>query len=218
MTLSCVSEYSVCWLMLGIAFFESGRTCGWNVGDVWRRNEILLKLPFLFFYANVCMKYTTGGSRIWKKTSQLLSIEHILSINQQRNVSSDLQTPVMYFGTIQVKLLESFARSLLRLLILRPLATDSITLVMCLGISVHFELRECLNVFEILEFELWTAPSSRSLFIHMAIADLPGVVASLQQKRLLKAFRCSSETKFWPKFPHIRPSIYSYTCRIVIDL
>ena len=38
--------------------------------------------------------------------SPFLSIEHILSINQKRNVSSDLQIPIMHFGTVQVKLIE----------------------------------------------------------------------------------------------------------------
>ena len=57
----------------------------------------------------------------------------------------------MHFGTVQVKLLESFARRPLGLLILRLLVTDSITLVMFLGIPVYFELPECLSVYEIFE-------------------------------------------------------------------
>ena len=55
------------------------------------------------------------------------------------------------------------------------------------------------------------APCSRNLFVRMAITDLPGVVASLQLKRLLKAFGCPDRTEFWPKFPHKRSSVYPYT-------
>ena len=38
--------------------------------------------------------------------------------------------------------------------ILRLLSTDFITLMMFVGISVHFELTECLTVIEIIEFKL----------------------------------------------------------------
>ena len=62
-------------------------------------------------------------------------------------------------------------------------------------------------------------PCSQSLFIHKAIAGLPGVAASLQLKLLLKAFERPDRTEFLPKFPHKRPSVYPYTewsstCRI----
>ena len=96
-------------------------------------------------------------------------------------------------------------------MILRPLATDSITLVMFFGIPVHFEIPECLSVIKMFEFKLWMAPCSRNLFIHMAMTDLPRVVAILQLKRLLKSFGCPDKTEFWPKFPDKRPSVYPYT-------
>ena len=65
--------------------------------------------------------------------------------------------------------------------------------------------------------KLWMAPCFRNLFIHMAIADLPGVVTNLQLKRLLKAFGCPDRTEFWPTFPQKRPSVLS-VYRIVINL
>ena len=60
----------------------------------------------------------------------------------------------MRIGTAQVKLLESFARRLFGPFSFETFGTDSTTLVMFLGIPVHFELSVCLSVIEIFKFKL----------------------------------------------------------------